>query len=189
MKFKNELYKDILRYTKDNGKYKQFTRRFKNFEEDSLLYNNIKIIDEQSITKRLNNLGFSPLELLTVMGLEFGDTYYSPYLMYHHKNNMEFNKKVFEEFLDSKNLKNTFIINIDENFILKALNCKKATPNITETMTKEEILYNNIPPTGFIMHAFRWATSKIKNGDNFWGGISKEWRIFYVNKIKEKYNV
>lgn len=188
MKFKNELYKDILRYAKDNGKYGQFIRGFELFTKQAQQCDGINIIDEHSITKRLHNLGHSPLGLLNAMGIEKGDFYYSDYLMHHHKNNMEFNKKIFEEFLDKKDIKKLFFLNVDDKFILRAIS-GRAIPNITETMTKEEILYNNIPPTGFVMHAFRWANSTVPSGDTYWGGINEEWRVFYIDKIKEKYNV
>ena len=117
---------------------------------------------------------------------------------------MEENIKLFEDFLKSKRIKQLFIQNVDEQFIRRAVKAYShgKKPDIIETKNKLKFLYYNIPPTGFFMHGFRWATSKLPKklpkttvkgktwieAESFWRAFNNLWIETYSEHLMKKYN-
>ena len=113
---------------------------------------------------------------------------------------MEENIKLFEDFLKSKRIKQLFIQNVDEQFVRRAIkSCSHGKkPDIIETKNKLKFLYYNMPPTGFFMHGFRWATSKLPKttvkgktwieAETFWRAFNDQWIETYSEHLMKKYN-
>lgn len=187
MKYKNKIFKEIIRYQKEKGQYKTFLKAFKNFTQDIIPRNNIKELNETELIKIIK----SPLFLLSQMRLEIADNTYAPFLLYHHKKHMEENIKLFEKFLEKEKIKNIFFENVKESFL------KIYVPHETffASESKEQLIYNNLPPTGFIMYAFLWEDShlpttliaKIKPRE-FWKQINLKWTTYYIKYINKQYN-
>lgn len=203
MRFKNKILKDIVRYTKEQGTYNQFKLQLRNYIVN---YSNIIRIDREIKEEELMaGIGFSkPYLLPTKIGLERGDIYYSPYILHLHRNNMEEDIKLFEDFLKSKKIKQLFIQNVDEKFVRRAVKaCSyEKKPDIIETRNKLKFLYYNMPPTGFFMHGFRWATSQLPKklpkttvkgkkwieAETFWRALNDLWIETYSEHLMKKYN-
>ena len=117
---------------------------------------------------------------------------------------MEEDIKFFEDFLKSKRIKQLFIQNVDEEFVRKAIrgNTIGKKLDIIETKNKLKFLYYNMPPTGFFMHGFRWATSKLPKklpqttvkgktwieAETFWRAINNQWIETFSEHLMKKYN-
>ena len=203
MRFKNKILKDIVRYTKEQGTYNKFKLQLRNYIVN---YSTMRRIDKELKEEELMGIiGFSkPYLLPTKIGLERGDIYYSPYILHLHRNNMEEDIKLFEDFLKSKKIKQLFIQNVDEQFVRKAIKARsyEKKPDIIETRNKLKFLYYNIPPTGFFMHGFRWATSKLPKklpkttvkgktwieAESFWRAYNDLWIETYSEHLMKKYN-
>lgn len=203
MRFKNKILKDIVRYTKEKGTFNMFKLQLRKYIVN---YSTVRRIDTEIKEEELiNSIGLSkPYLLPTKIGLEQGDIYYSPYILHLHRNHMEENIKLFEDFLKSKRIKQLFIQNVDEQFIRRAVKAcsygKK--PDIIETRNKLKFLYYNMPPTGFFMHGFRWATSKLPKklpkttvkgktwieAESFWRAFNNLWIETYSEHLMKKYN-
>lgn len=173
MRFKNKLYKNIERYTKEIGKFNAFKK--------AIIHYTIELgLDIYAIKY--------PYELLEVIGMKE----HWNYMMYMHKNNFEEHKKMFENFLDNKGLKEIFMHNIRRDFIIKEIQYENI--EIVQCKNDSEFLYNNVPPTDFIIYTFSWEFSEIpsnihldKDEFDFWSDINDEWINVFSNYIKEKY--
>ena len=203
MRFKNKILKDIVRYTKEQGTYNQFKLQLRNYIVN---YSTVRRTDTEIKEEELmGSIGFSkPYLLPTKIGLERGDIYYSPYILHMHRNNMEENIKLFEDFLKSKKIKQLFIQNVDEQFVRKSITGGSygKKPDIIETKNKLKFLYYNMPPTGFFMHGFRWATSKLPKklpkttvkgkawieAETFWRALNDLWIETFSEHLMKKYN-
>ena len=203
MRFKNKILKDIVRYTKEQGTFNLFKLQLRNYLVN---YSTVRRTDTEIKEEELmGSIGFSkPYLLPTKIGLERGDIYYSPYILHLHRNHMEEDIKLFEDFLKSKRIKQLFIQNVDEQFVRRAVKvCSyEKKPDIIETKNKLKFLYYNMPPTGFFMHGFRWATSKLPKklpkttvkgktwmeAESFWRAYNDLWIETYSEHLMKKYN-
>jgi len=187
MKYKNKIFKEIIRYQKEKGEYKTFLKAFKNFIQDIIPRYNIKELNETELIKIIK----TPLFLLSQIRIEIVDNTYTPFLLYHHKKHMEENIKLFEKFLEKEKIKNIFFENVDEFFLRKTV----ADKDFFASKSKEQLIYNNLPPTGFIMYAFLWEDSHIPTTlitkiepREFWRKINLKWTTYYIEYINEQYN-
>jgi len=204
MRFKNKILKDIVRYTKEQGTFNLFKLQLRKYLVN---YSTVRRIDTEIKEEELiSSIGLSkPYLLPTKIGLEQGDIYYSPYILHFHRNHMEENIKLFEDFLKSKKIKQLFIQNVDEQFVRKAIKAHSygKKPDVIETKNKLKFLYYNMPPTGFFMHGFRWATSKLPKttvkgkkatstmwieAESFWRTFNDQWIKTYSEHLVKKYN-
>lgn len=193
MRFKNKLLKNIIRYTKEKGLYINFK------ENINKCFINYTQFNNEEINEKILLKDKEPYALLTKIGVEQGDSYYSPYIMYMYENNKEEYIKLFEKFLTSKKIKTLFQNNIDENFITNAVKAYTTNGKIIKEENKLNFLYENIPAPGFIMHAFRWMTANTPNftykkeegkylGEQFWREVNDDWTNTFSEYITKKYN-
>ena len=180
MRFKNKLCKEIIRCIKEKNLYPKFKENLYTFISNLKTQKNIVIIDEKLI---LSQFPYHNPLFLALQVNEHSNYYNSPILLELHKKNFDENIKVFECFLEKNKIKTIFFDRIDVKFIEHEM-CIK--PNKIKNTTSKEFLYNNMPPTGFILNSFLWENTK--EGTFFWEKIHKQWQDTYKKHIEKKYN-
>lgn len=169
MGFETKLFKIIMRFSKDNGKYMSFRKKI----------NSVKRYYNSSTERNLIRKMGTPKEVMycitpTPLQQKFFYYFFEP--------NKNFFKKIFIKFLEEKNILCSFRYNVDYLFIQKA---RPSTKLIEIDEDKIITVTNILIPFDYLLAAFEWA--KTKEGHSYWENFNREW-IGIVNKfVIEKY--
>ena len=175
---------------------KQISREFtliKRYAKDCGLYTELKgCINEycKKHNKRLRNIAkditdeygsvISFLQIINLPG-ESND-YVSGFKKYIYEKNKKKFMDMFTKFLKEQDAYDRFFNNVNKDFIGRALN---NTFDVTGN-TKQELVFDNLLPIGFVMDAFHWEETEETH--DFWSGINNEWEeIVHDEEKKENY--
>lgn len=175
---------------------KQISREFtliKRYAKDCGLYTELKECINEYCKKRntrLKNMAKditdeygSVISFLQIIGLpgESND-YISGFKKYIYEQNKKKFIDKFTKFLKEQDAYDRFFNNVNKVFIRRALG---DTFDITGT-TKQELVFDNLLPIGFVMDAFHWEETEEMH--NFWSDINDRWeKIVQHEEKKENY--
>lgn len=173
---------------------KQISREFtliKRYAKDCGLYTELKAcVNEycKKHNKRLRNIAkditdeygsvISFLQIINLPG-ESND-YVSGFKKYIYEQNKKKFVDKFTKFLKEQNAYDKFFNNVNKDFIRRALG---DTFDVTGT-TKQELVFDNLLPIGFVMDAFHWEETEEMH--NFWSDINDRWeKMVHYEEKKE----
>lgn len=174
MKQNNKEFALIKRYAKDCGLYTELKACI---NEYCKLHNKKISETTKNIMGKYGSI-ISFLQIICMPG-ESND-YISGFNRYIYEQNKDKFIDMFTKFLKEQNVYDKFFNNVNIDFIRRALN---NTLDITGN-TKQELVFNNLLPIGFVMDAFHWEETEEMH--NFWSDINSEWeKIVHDEEKKE----
>lgn len=166
-----KVYKEMVRYLKDNGLYSDFIRALNNYTTYLL---NIGYAGKRSdIIKKA--FDYNPICILNIvmnnpkLSKDFEDVYI--------KNNLEEIKDWFNSFLIRENVFDEFYHNVDFRFI------KWCFPESLSYDNPRDLIFKNLAPRLYINNAFEWEKSS--QGRCFWLKICKKWEKSFFDFLKK----
>lgn len=174
MKKNSKEFKLITRYAKDCGLYAEL----------KICINEYCKLHNKRPTDIIKNIPYdygsitSFLQMISLPGES--NEYVSGFKKYIYEQNKNKFIDMFTKFLKEQNVYDKFFNNVNIDFIRRALN---NTFDITGN-TKQELIFDNLIPIGFVMDAFHWEETEEMN--DFWSNINSEWeKIVHDEENKE----
>jgi hypothetical protein len=172
MKHISKEFKLIKRYAKDCGCYTEL-------KECINEYCKKQNKRPTEITANIPDI-ISFLQIIRMPGES--NEYFSGFKKYIYEQNKNKFIDMFTKFLKEQNVYDKFFNSVNINFIRKALD---DTFDITGN-TKQELIFDNLLPIGFIMDAFHWEETD--EGYEYWSDINGEWENIVRNEEKKENN-
>jgi len=166
-----KVYKEMVRYLKDNGLYSDFIRKLNNYTTHLL---NIGYGRNRSdvIKKAFEN---NPICIIgsVMKNLELSKDFENAYI----KNNLGEIKDWFNSFLIRENVFDEYYHNVDFKFI------KGHFPESLSYDNPRDLIFKNLAPRLYINYAFAWQGSY--QGRDFWLEICEKWEKSFSDFLKK----
>ena len=176
MKQNNKEFTLIKRYAKDCGLYTELKACI---NEYCKLHNKKLSEITKNIIKEYGSI-ISFLQTICMPG-EIND-YVSGFKKYFYEQNKSKFIDMFTKFLKEQNAYDQFFNNVNIDFIRRALD---NTFDITGN-TKQELVFDNLLPIGFVMDAFHWQDTEERH--EYWSNINSQWEIIVYSDEKKENN-
>ena len=176
MKHISKEFKLIKRYAKDCGCYTELKACINEYCKKQ----NKKPTE---ITANIPDDYGSVISFLQIINMPGeSNEYISGFKKYIYGQNKNKFINMLTKFLKEQNVYDKFFNNVNIDFIRRALG---NTFNITGN-TKQELVFDNLLPIGFIMDAFHWEETD--EGYEYWLYINVEWENIVRNEEKKENN-
>ena len=164
----------IKRYAKDCGLYTELKACINEYCKE----HNTRLKDIARDIQHEYGSVISFLQIICMPG-ENSD-YVSGFKRYFYKQNKNKFIDKFTKFLKEQDAYDRFFNNVNIDFIRRALN---DAFDITGK-TKQELVFDNLLPIGFVMDAFHWEETEERH--DFWSDINSAWEKIVYNEEKKE---
>jgi len=176
MRFKTTLMKDMFRYMKENGLYKEFKIKLR-------LYTSIREIftEDDLFRHEKTSIVYLP-HRLQVKKYSYEDEYLNAFFIYLYQNHRENFINLFEKFLKEHDAENYYNY-VSYRFVYAQSDLMHKALIIKDYGNGKDNVYNNLIPSAFFMDAFQWA--KTPQGRDHWSELNAQWTKTLCNFIME----